>query len=69
MRVIALTATGEHLARQFGSQPTPAMRILWHLRRRGGSSSDVQIKSDVVDGEEYALAMRKLRNAHAVMEA
>jgi hypothetical protein len=69
MRVIALTETGNHLARQFGAQPTPAMRILWHLRRRGGASSDSQIKADVVDGEEYAIAMRKLRTAKAVTEA
>ncbi len=66
MRVVQLTDIGEHMSRSFGQEPTPAMKILWFIRRRGGTSSDTQIKEFVVDGSEYATAMRKLMQLKAI---
>lgn len=68
MRVITLTPVGEHLAKSFGAEPTDAMRILWHIRRMGGTSSDTKIQEFVVSGSDYAVAMRKLRAANAITE-
>lgn len=45
------------------------MRILWFLRRQGQSASSDKIQEFVVGGEEYAVAIRKLKIAGAVTEA
>lgn len=45
------------------------MRILWFLRRQGNSASSEKIQEFVVGGEEYAIAIRKLKLAGAVSEA
>ena len=54
------------MARSFGAESTPAMKILWHLRRHGGQASSNQVQEFVVSGAEYAVAVRSLKNAGAI---
>lgn len=55
------------MARSFNQEPTTALRILWHLKRRTGQSSDVLIREFVADGADYRRAIYELQKAGAIL--
>lgn len=67
MRVYQLTSLGETTASAIVPNPSPAMRILYYLRRHGGSTTDDQIKLySGIGNHDVAVLLQQLVNRHMV---
>ena len=65
MQVYGLTSIGKSLASNPTSNLTPAMRVLYMMKRNGGQASDERIKTILSDGEGYVV-IQKLLGAKAI---
>jgi hypothetical protein len=58
LKILSLSKMGEAVASTPATELTPGWRIIYFLRRRGGSATEEQVKNII--GSEYSLAISKL---------
>lgn len=67
MRIYQLTAIGDGIASSPSHQVTPALKVLYFLRRKGGRATDEQLKQFVVsDPSQYQNAISALVRQRAI---
>ena len=65
MQVYRLTGIGDSLAANPVNNPSPALQVLYWIRRNGKQASDERIKSVAPDGEG-TIIIQKLLSAKAI---
>lgn len=69
MKIYQLTNVGNNLASSISHRQTPALRVLYFLKRRGGRGTDDQITDYITgDSRETGRIIGKLKSAKAVQE-
>lgn len=67
MKIFSLTPIGQNLASSPNNSGSDSMRILYYLRRNGGSSSDEKICDHLnMNGSQLRVAMSELMRNNAV---
>ena len=66
MKIYQLTHIGWSLAKTPVPSPTPARRVCYYLKHRGGSATDDTIRNHIGNDGEFREAIKRLSEVHAI---